>query len=72
MTKFEFLGDLSRLLADLPEEERKQALHYYEDYFVDAGEDHEQDVLKELGSPEDIADQIKNDGTGAISYGGQC
>lgn len=69
MTKYEFLGDLSRLLADLPEEERKQALHYYEDYFVDAGEDHEQDVLKELGSPEDIADQIKNDGTGDISYG---
>ena len=69
MTKYEFLGDLSRLLADLPEEERKQALHYYEDYFVDAGEDHEQDVLKELGSPEEIADQIKNDGAEDISYG---
>ena len=38
MTKYEFLGDLSRLLADLPEEERKQALHYYEDYFADAGD----------------------------------
>ena len=25
MTKYEFLGDLSRLLKDLPEEERKQA-----------------------------------------------
>ena len=69
MTKYEFLGDLSRLLADLPEEERKQALHYYEDYFADAGEDNEQDVLKELGSPEAIADQIKNEGTEDISYG---
>lgn len=69
MTKYEFLGDLSRLLADLPEEERKQALHYYEDYFADAGEDNEQDVLKELGSPEEIADQIKNDGAEDISYG---
>lgn len=69
MTKYEFLGDLSRLLADLPEEERKQALHYYEDYFADAGEDNEQNVLKELGSPEAIADQIKNDGTEDISYG---
>ena len=69
MTKYEFLGDLSRLLADLPEEERKQALHYYEDYFADAGEDNEQDVLKELGSPEEIAVQIKNDGAEDISYG---
>ena len=32
MTKYEFLGDLSRLLADLPEEERKQAMHYYANY----------------------------------------
>lgn len=69
MTKYEFLGDLSRLLADLPEEERKQALHYYEDYFADAGEDNEQDVLKELGSPEEIANLIKNDGAENISYG---
>lgn len=59
MTKYEFLGDLSRLLADLPEEERKQALHYYEDYFADAGEDNEQAVLTELGSPVEIAEQIK-------------
>ena len=54
MTKYEFLGDLSRLLKDLPEEERKQALHYYEDYFADAGEDNEQEVLNELGSPENM------------------
>lgn len=69
MTKYEFLGDLSRLLADLPEEERKQALHYYEDYFADAGEDNEQKVLTELGSPVEIAEQIKNDNTENISYG---
>ena len=69
MTKYEFLGDLSRLLADLPEEERKQALHYYEDYFADAGEDNEQEVLTELGSPVEIAEQIKNDNTENISYG---
>lgn len=69
MTKYEFLGDLSRLLADLPEEERKQALHYYEDYFADAGEDNEQAVLTELGSPVEIAEQIKNDNTENISYG---
>lgn len=69
MTKYEFLGDLSRLLSDLPEEERKQALHYYEDYFADAGEDKEQSVLEELGTPADIARQIKEDNLETISYG---
>ena len=69
MTKYEFLGDLSRLLKDLPEEERKQALHYYEDYFADAGEDNEQEVLNELGSPENIAELIKADSPEEITYG---
>ena len=69
MTKYEFLGDLSRLLKDLPEEERNQALHYYEDYFADAGEDNEQEVLNELGSPENIAELIKADSTDEITYG---
>ena len=68
MTKYEFLGDLSRLLKDLPEEERKQALHYYEDYFADAGEDNEQEVLNELGSPENIAELIKADSPDEITY----
>lgn len=68
MTKYEFLGDLSRLLNDLSEEERKQALHYYEDYFADAGEDKEEDILRELGSPEKIAEQIKSDVSDNISY----
>ena len=42
MTKFEFLGDLSRLIADLPQEEVDQAMEYYEDYFADAGPEKEQ------------------------------
>lgn len=69
MTKYEFLGDLSRLLSDLPEEERRQAMKYYEDYFADAGESQEQQVLRELGSPEDIAKEIKSDSSENIEYG---
>lgn len=69
MSKYEFLGDLSRLLSDLPEEERKQALKYYEDYFADAGDEHEQDVLHELGTPEEIARQLKEDSQESIEYG---
>ena len=59
MTKFEFLGDLSRLIADLPEEDREQAMEYYEDYFTDAGPDKEQEVIKEFISPAYIAEQLR-------------
>lgn len=58
MTKFEFLGDLSRLIEDLPKEDREQAMEYYEDYFADAGPEREQDVIKEFVSPAFLAEQL--------------
>lgn len=69
MTKYEFLGDLSRLLSDLPEEERMEAMEYYEDYFSDAGRENEAQVIKELGSPERIAAQIKGESQEPLEYG---
>lgn len=59
MTKQEFLQRLRRLLADVTEEEREEALRYYEEYFDEAGPDEEQAILKELGSPEKVAAIIK-------------
>lgn len=61
MTKTEFLSELYRLLDGMPEEERKAAVSYYEDYFADAGEEHEQEVMRELGSPEKVAASIRAD-----------
>lgn len=58
MTKFEFLGNLSRLIEDLPKEDREQAMEYYEDYFADAGPEREQDVIKEFVSPAFLAEQL--------------
>lgn len=69
MTKYEFLGDLSRLLSNLPEDERKQAMKYYEDYFADAGEAREQDVLQELGTPKEVAKLILEESSDNIQYG---
>lgn len=69
MTKYEFLGDLSRLLSDLSEEERGEALQYYEDYFADAGRDQEQAVIMELESPEKVAAKIRSAETGDVQYG---
>lgn len=60
MNKEEFLRELARLLQNIPESERREALQYYEDYFNDAGLENEQKVLEELGTPRKVADNIKD------------
>lgn len=61
MSRIEFMRELESLLSDIPIEERKEAIQYYNDYFEDAGEDHEEEIIKELGSPARIAGIIKAD-----------
>jgi uncharacterized membrane protein len=61
MTKLEFMNELEGLLLDIPFDEREEALKYYYGYFEDAGEDHEQEIIAELGSPKQVADIIKAD-----------
>nr|MBQ8252581.1 DUF1700 domain-containing protein [Lachnospiraceae bacterium] len=58
MNKNEFLSQLEKLLSDLPEEERREAMEYYVEYFDEAGPEKESDVLKEFGSPNEVADRI--------------
>lgn len=67
MRKREFMNRLAQLLTDIPYEERIEALQYYEDYFADAGDDKEQDVIAELKSPERLADIIKKEIAGGLS-----
>lgn len=59
MSRAEFMEKLKNLLADIPEGEREEALNYYEDYFDDAGVENEQQVIAALGSPEKVAETIK-------------
>lgn len=61
MNRNEFMTKLEAQLADIPKEEREEALQYYRDYFEDAGAEHEMDVIRELGSPEQVAETIKAD-----------
>ncbi|HWT73523.1 MAG TPA: DUF1700 domain-containing protein [Mobilitalea sp.] len=61
MTRLEFMKELESLLPDIPLEEREEALQYYNGYFDDAGEDHEDEIIKELGSPSKVASIIKAD-----------
>ena len=61
MSRQEFMTQLESLLMGISEEERNEALNYYENYFEDAGQENEAQVIEELGSPEKIAVQIKAD-----------
>lgn len=59
MNKESFLKELERLLSDIQESERKEALEYYRDYFEEAGVENERQVIMDLGSPSKVADIIK-------------
>ena len=48
MNRIEFMEALSGLLQDIPEEDRMDALKYYNDYFDDAGAENEKNVIDEL------------------------
>ncbi len=61
MSRAEFMQRLESLLGDIPENDRLDAIAYYNDYFDEAGPENEQQVLKELGSPERVAQIIKAD-----------
>lgn len=63
MSKQEFLYRLETLLMDLPKDERDDALDYYEQYFEAAGPEREEEVLRELGSPEKVSEMIHFGGT---------
>ncbi|MBC8535260.1 DUF1700 domain-containing protein [Feifania hominis] len=61
MTRAEYFIALERELRALPEEEQRSALLYYAEYFDDAGPEREQEVMAELGAPEQVAAQIMTD-----------
>lgn len=61
MNRAQFMEQLEKLLSDISEEERREALDYYESYFDEAGEDQESAVIQELGSPGKVAAIIKAD-----------
>jgi len=58
VNKCEFLAQLRNKLRNLPADEIASAVAYYEEYFDDAGEQNEQQVIVELGSPAEVASKI--------------
>ena len=61
MNRTEFMRRLAQALRDMPEEERRRALEYYENYFDEAGSENEAEVLRTLGAPEKVAADILRD-----------
>jgi uncharacterized membrane protein len=64
MNRAMFLSELEGYLMDIPKEEREEALAFYTNYFAEAGETgigKEFQVIKELGSPKQVANMIKGD-----------
>lgn len=59
MNRMEFMRQLKELLSDISPNEREEALQYYNDYFNDAGKENEQEVIRALGSPWQVAKTVK-------------
>lgn len=64
MNAYEYLQALRAALAVLPDDEIDSAMRYYEDYFLDAGDENAEKVIKQLGPPEQVAEAILHDYTG--------
>lgn len=61
MNRASFLKKLRGKLQRLPAHEIDAALAYYEEYFDEAGEENEQRVIQQLGTPSHVASQIMAD-----------
>ena len=58
MNKQQFLSALRRALSGLPDAECDNVMQYYEDYFLDAEGESEEEIICGLGNPQKIADDI--------------
>lgn len=70
MNRAEFMKQLEYLLQDIPEEDREDAVAYYRDYLEEAGDEGEEQAIREFGSPERVAAIIRSDLNGNLEDGG--
>lgn len=70
MNRIDFMKELEYLLQDIPDEEKADALAYYQDYLDEAGDEHEDQAIREFGSPERVAAIIRSELYGNLEEGG--
>ncbi len=71
MNREEFMKELEYLVMDIPDEDKADALAYYRDYLEEAGDEDQDKVIREFGSPERIAAIIRSDLSGGMEQGGE-
>lgn len=71
MTRVEFMNELESLLSDLSEDERNEALQYYNDYLDDAGKENENHILEKLESPQKVSKTIHQGLSGDMDTKGE-
>ncbi len=71
MRREEFIRELEYLLQDVSEADKEDAIAYYRDYLEEAGDDHEEEAIREFGSPERVAAIIRADLDGRLDGGGE-
>lgn len=59
MNRTEFLAALAAKLVDVTDDERDEAIQYYNEYLDEAGAENEESAIAELGSPEKVANIIR-------------
>ncbi|MDO4942275.1 MAG: DUF1700 domain-containing protein [Lachnospiraceae bacterium] len=60
MRKEEYLEELRKYLRRLPKEDYESAIDYFTEYFEEAGPEAESEIIKELGTPKEAANELLN------------
>ena len=58
MNKQEYLAQLSNALGALSADDRENAIGFYDEYLSDSGEENMDDIIKKLGTPQQLANTI--------------
>lgn len=58
MTRTDYLKELEQHLKALPKADYMEAMDYFTEYFDEAGSDREQEIILELGTPQEAAREI--------------
>ena len=58
MTRADYMKTLAYNLRHLPKEDYDRAIEYFEEYFNEAGPEHEQTAIEDLGTPEEASREL--------------
>ncbi len=60
MTRTEYMAQLEKYLKKLPHKEFQEAITFFNEYFDEAGPEHEATIIEELGTPKEAASELIN------------